>query len=224
MFVGRKLWVTLAFTVLMAVAFGVGCRGFFQPNVLESIVIQPPSVNLSVNAVQQFSAYGTYEDGTRSLISTGLIWTSSSPSISITAGGSATGLTVTSAAATITGSAQGLSGTATASVIGDVVNMTVSPTTGTVTAGGQSVTFTFAATPGPPTFITEDDGGTLTTTPDDGIFTCTVGVNQDNNPAEVCALSSGGTPSSSYTLFMSYPSTSGGTVNSPTATVTVTGS
>jgi len=219
MFVGRKLWLTLAFTILMALAFGVSCRGFFQPNVLESIVIQPPSVNLSVNAVQQFSAYGTYEDGTRSLISTGLEWTSSSPSISITAGGSATGLSVTSAAATITGSAQGLSGTATATVIGDVTAITVSPTTATITAGGNPVFFTFAATPGPPTFINESNGGTLTITTEDSFLTCTAGVNPANDPAEECLLSQGGT-ATSYTLQMSYPSTSGGTVSSPIATLT----
>jgi hypothetical protein len=223
MFVGRKLALTLAFTVLVALAFGVSCRGFFQPNVLETITIQPPSVNLEVSAVQQFSAYGTYEDGTRALISSGVVWSSDSPAISITAGGSATGLTVTSSAATITGSAQGLSGTATASVIGDVTTITVSPTSATIAAEG-SVTFTFAATPGPPTFITDDNGGTLTTSPDDGIFTCTVGVDKNNNPAEVCSLTTITGASPSYTLFMQYPNTSGGTATSPTATVTVTGS
>jgi len=223
MFVGRKLWLTLGFTGLIALAFGVSCRGFFQPNVLESIVIQPPSVNLSVNAVQQFTAYGTYEDGTRSLISTGLVWTSSSPSIAITAGGSATGLSVTSAAATITGSAQGLSGTATATVIGDVTSISVSPTSATITPGGNSVTFTFAATPGPPTFINENNGGTLTITTQDSFLTCTGETNDANDPVEVCSLAQG-TTATSYQLQMSYPSTSGGTVTSPIATLTVTGS
>jgi hypothetical protein len=223
MFVGRKLWLTLGFTGLITLAFGVSCRGFFQPNVLESIVIQPPSVNLSVNAVQQFTAYGTYEDGTRSLISTGLVWTSSSPSIAITAGGSATGLSVTSAAATITGSAQGLSGTATATVIGDVTSISVSPTSATITPGGNSVTFTFAATPGPPTFINENNGGTLTITTQDSFLTCTGETNDANDPVEVCSLAQG-TTATSYQLQMSYPSTSGGTVTSPIATLTVTGS
>src|ERR1039458_1936890 len=36
MFTGRKLALTLAFTVLVAVAFGVSCGKFFQPNALES--------------------------------------------------------------------------------------------------------------------------------------------------------------------------------------------
>jgi hypothetical protein len=222
MFVGRKLALTLAFTVLVALAFGVSCRGFFQPNVLESIVIQPPSVNFEVNATQQFSAYGTYQDGTRALISSGVVWSSDSPSITITAGGNATGLSVTTAAATITGSAQGLSGTATASVIGDVTTITVSPTSATISAE-SSVTFTFAATPGPPNFITDDNGGTLSTLPADGIFTCSVGVNAENNPAEVCTLSSTTGASASYTVQMSYPGLSGVTINSPMVTVTVTG-
>src|ERR1035438_839218 len=41
MFTGRKLALTIAFTVLVALAFGVGCRNFFQPNTLTAVSIQP---------------------------------------------------------------------------------------------------------------------------------------------------------------------------------------
>jgi hypothetical protein len=220
MFTGRKLPLTLAFAAILLIAFGAGCRGFFQPNTLETVTIQPPSLDLGVNATQQFTAYGTYEDGSRSQITSGLVWTSSdSVDVPITSGGLVTGVNVTSAAATITGSAQGLSGTATVSVIGDVASIFGTESASTITANGSSVTFTFAATPGPPTYITADNGGTLTITTADSFFTCTVGTDANDNPAEVCSLAQGGT-ATSYQLQMSYPSSSGGTVNSNVLTVT----
>src|SRR6266436_7587776 len=39
MLTGRKLALTLAFTVLVALAFGAGCRGFFPKSVLQSLEI-----------------------------------------------------------------------------------------------------------------------------------------------------------------------------------------
>src|SRR5271163_1907004 len=87
MLTGRKLALTLAFSVLVALAFGAGCQGFFPPNVLETIQIQPPTLNLGISAQQQFTAFGTYEDGTRSQVTSGLVWTSNSPSVTITNGG-----------------------------------------------------------------------------------------------------------------------------------------
>jgi hypothetical protein len=221
MLTGRKLALTLAFAVLIALAFGVSCKGFFQPNTLTAVTIQPPTVNLGVNAQQSFTAYGTYQDGSRSQITSGVVWSSDSPEVTITAGGDATALAVTTSSATITGSAQGLSGTATVTVVGDVTTITVSPTSANITAGGNPVTFTFAASPGPPSYITAANGGTLTITTSDSFFTCAPGVDSNNNPAEVCSLASGGT-ATSYQLQMSYPSSSGGTAVSPVVTVTAT--
>jgi hypothetical protein len=222
MLTGRRLALTLAFTVLVALAFGVSCRGFFPPDVLETIQIQPASLNLGVGAQQQFTAFGTDQNNDRSQITSGLVWTSDSPSVTITSGGLAQGVSVTTTAVTITGSAQGISGTATVTVIGDVTSISVSPASATVTAGGSAVIFTFASSPGPPNFVTSDNGGTLTITPSDNLFTCTVGVDSSNNPAESCTLSTATGAAPSYTLQMSYPNVSGtGTVTSPTATVTV---
>lgn len=220
MFTGRKLVLTLAFTILIALAFGVSCRDFFQPNTLETVTLQPPTLNIGVGATQQFTAYGTYQDNTRSQISSGLVWTSSDPTDApITAGGLLTAVNVTTSAVTITGSAQGLSGTATVSVVGDVTNITGTQSASSIKAGGDPVTFTFAATPGPPAFITADNGGTLTITTADSFFTCTTGTDANGNPAETCLLASGGT-ATSYQLQMSYPSSSGSTVLSNILTVT----
>ncbi len=227
MLTGRKLALTLAFAVLVALAFGVSCQGFFQPNTLNSISIQPPSLNLDVNATQSFSAWGTYQDGSRSQITSGVVWTSDSPSVTITAGGTATGVSVTTSSATITGSAQGLSGTATVTVIGDVTSMTVSPTTATIAENATATPFTFTGSPGPPTYITADNGGTLTITASGTIgtsdFMCTVGTDAHGNPAELCSATQGAFAGSPYTIQMSYPTPSGGIVTSPIATVTVTG-
>jgi hypothetical protein len=212
MLTGRKLALTLAFTVLVAVAFGVSCKGFFTGNTLQSVAIQPSTLDFQVNATQQFSAWGTYQDNTRSQITSGVVWTSDSPDVTITAGGLATAQIVTSAAATITGSAQGLNGTATVNVIGDVTSMSVSPTTATVTVNAPGVAFTFTGSPGPPTYITVGNGGTLTITPSNSDFTCTVGTDAKGNPAEVCQAITNASTGSPYTITMSYPTPSGGTV------------
>jgi hypothetical protein len=219
MWTGRKLGLTLAFTVLIALAAGVSCRGFFQPNTLETVTLQPPSLNIGVGLTQQFTAYGTYEDNSRTPITSGVVWTSSDPTdVPITAGGLLTAVNVTSEAVTITGSAQGLSATSSVSVVGDVTSITGTESASSITANGSTVTFTFAATPGPPAFITADNGGTLNITTADSSFTCTVGTNADGDPAEVCSLASGGT-ATQYQLQMSYPSSSGSTVNSNVLTI-----
>jgi hypothetical protein len=220
MLTGRKLALTFAFTVLVALAFGAGCRGFFQPNTLETVTLQPPSLDIGIGSTQQFTAFGTYEDGSRAQITSGIVWTSSdSVDVPITAEGLLTGVNVTAASVTITGSAQGLSGTATVSVVGDVTTITGTESASTITANGDPVYFTFAATPGPPAFITADNGGFLTITTADSFFSCATGTNPSGDPAEVCSLIEGGT-ATSYQLQMSYPSSSGATVNSNVLTVT----
>lgn len=226
MLTGRKLALTLAFTVLVALAFGVSCKGFFTGNTLQSVAIQPSTLNFQVNATQQFSAWGTYQDGTRSQITSGVVWSSSSPDVTITSGGLATAQIVTSTAVTITGAAQGLNGTATVNVIGNVTSMTVSPSTATVTVGATGVPFTFTGSPGPPTYITADNGGTLTITASNSFstsdFTCTVGTDAKGNPAEVCQATTGASGGSPYTIQMSYPTPAGGTATA-SATANISG-
>jgi hypothetical protein len=219
-FSGKKLALISAFTLLLVTAFGAGCKGFFPGNTLNSVSIQPSTLNFQVNDTQQFTAWGTYQDGTRSQITSGVVWTSDSSNVTITSGGLATAVAVTTSAATITGSAQALPGTATVNVIGNVTSITGTSSAGTIKAGGNPVTVTFKGSPGPPDYITAGNGGTLTITTADSFFACTVGVDASNNPAESCTLTQGGT-ATQYQLQMSYPSPSGGTVTSNTVTVTV---
>jgi hypothetical protein len=71
-------------------------------------------------------------------------------------------------------------------------------------------------------FITADNGGTLTITPADNFVTCTVSVDSNTNPDELCTAVQGANTITPYQLVMTYPSPTGGTVTStPTATLTV---
>ena len=222
MLTGRKLALRLAFTVLVALTFGVSCRGFFPKPVLQSIAINPTAPQVNVGKTQTLQLFGTYDNGTRSQVTSGVSWSAVPTSVAtVTGTGSATLTGVASGSATITASAQALSATATATVIGNVTSITVNPTSGNVKVGGSTgAPFTFAGTPGPPAFITANNGGTLVITPADGKITCTVSVDKSSNPDELCTAITGAT--SSYTIVITYPSPTGGTVTStPTATLSV---
>src|SRR5258708_19719657 len=63
---GRKLALELAFTVLVAVAFGASCRGFFPKPTLQSLAVGPATPTLQTgptNNTRQMTAGGTYDDG-----------------------------------------------------------------------------------------------------------------------------------------------------------------
>jgi hypothetical protein len=218
---GRKLALTLAFAGLLILAFGAGCQGFFVQPTLSSLAINPTAPSVEVGYSETLTVYGTYSDGSRSIVTSGVGWSSVPTSVAtVTGTGSAILNGVTSGSATITASAQALSATATATVIGDVTSITVSPSSGSVSIGGSGAPFTFTATPGPPAYITADNGGILVFSPSDGLITCTVSLDSNNNPDELCTATTGAAPS--YTIFMTYPSATGGTVTStPAATLTV---
>jgi hypothetical protein len=221
MLTGRKLALTLAFSALVAIATGVSCRGFFVQPTLSSLAINPTAPSVLVNGTQTLTVYGTYSDGSRSVVTSGVGWSSVPTSVATIVGtGSAILTGVASGSATITASAQALSTTATATVIGNVTAITVSPTSGSVSIGGTGASFTFAATPGPPSYITADNGGTLLISPADGFITCTVSVDGKGNPDELCTATTGAV--GPYSIVITYPSATGGTVTStPTATLTV---
>jgi|SRR5208282_2100520 hypothetical protein len=223
MLTGRRLALTLAFWALVAITTGVSCRGFFVQPTLSSLAINPTAPSVLVNGTQTLTVYGTYSDGSRSVVTSGVGWSSVPTSVATIVGtGSAILTGVASGSATITASAQALSTTATATVIGNVTAITVSPTSGSVSVGGAGAPFTFAATPGPPSYITADNGGTLLISPADGFITCTVSVDGKGNPDELCTAASGASTTTPYQLVMTYPSAAGGTVTStPTATLTV---
>ena len=213
MFASRKLALTLVFAVLIALAAGVSCQGFFQKNDLESIAIQPPSPQIEAGTTETLQAWGTYEDNSRAQITSGVIWTSSDASVvqidqnSGVATGEGTGGT-----ATITAAAQGISATATATVyLGTVTNFQIcSGTFGTGTCPASSWIVS-GTSGGSQTFYVQADYNSkaidLTTaatfavapTVTTGSFTCS----NSTSPA-TCTVDSGTSPTGSYTITVTY--------------------
>ena len=63
---GRKLALTLAFTVLVALAFGASCQGFFtKPNGRWPSPPRRPPFRQATGNTQQFSAVGIFDTGQR---------------------------------------------------------------------------------------------------------------------------------------------------------------
>ena len=236
MLTGRKLALELAFTMLVALAFGVSCRGFFPKPVLQSVTIQPasPQIQIGSSTTQTLQAWGTYDTKPRSLITSGVSWTSSPSTIVEIIGpcanaqscGSATVQGVASGTATITAAAQGLSATATATAYlsnitnfeacqGTTVPVTSCTSTWSVNALNGSTTQAFVAqgTSNGTTFdLTTAATWTVAPTPVTGSITCT---NNGASP-ELCLVVQN-TTAGPYTITVTY-----GANPTLTATVNVT--
>lgn len=213
MFTGRKLPLTLAFAVLVALAFGVSCRGFFPKPVLQSITIQPPSPQVAFNQTMNLQAWGVYDTG-RSQITSGVAWTSGSPNVLSVdpSSGLAKGLALGSA--TVTASAQGLSGTASATVyLTNITALAISPTSGSVTHGNGTIADFSALATANNAQINVTSGASWSVSPSaTGI---TASLSTDGTLEEYTADDTV-TPGT-YTISVTYP----GTNIVPTATLTV---
>lgn len=135
MLTGRKLALELAFTALVALAFGASCRGFFPKPKLTAVGITPanPTItDIAPNNIKQFSAVGTFDDGNSG--STPVSW-SSNASTTVASidsnSGLATAVGVGSATITATSTIlPTISGTTTLTVVpGNVTSITVTPST-----------------------------------------------------------------------------------------------
>jgi uncharacterized protein YjdB len=103
--------------------------------VLTSIAVTPATASVAAGKTQQFTATGTYSNGTTQNLTSSVIWTSSATSTAtINSGGLATALTT--GTATITAASGTISGSATLKVTAAVlVSIAVTPTTASVAAG-----------------------------------------------------------------------------------------
>jgi hypothetical protein len=133
MFTGRKLPITLAFVALVALAIGASCKSFFVDPTLTAITISPTSPQVEVGKTQQLSVFGTYDDGSRKQVKSGVNWStvptgivSIDPTTSIMTG-------VAVGTTQLTADAQGLNATATATAFQVVTGLTVC--TGTFDTG-----------------------------------------------------------------------------------------
>jgi hypothetical protein len=202
----QKLRLVGAFAVLATLALAVSCRGFFVNPTLTAISISPtaPQVEIGTTLSPALQVYGTYSDGSTGVVSSGVSWSSESPTVaSVTSGGVLQGLQLGTAVIDV--SAQAVTGSATATVfLGGVTAISVSPTSAPLSNGntGEVATFTFTATAnGTDTQITTDDGAVLTLTPSSTDLTCT-----PSGTTEVCSTD-GSATQTTYNLVMTYPNT-----------------
>src|ERR1700678_1175210 len=135
MFTGRKLALTLAFTVLVALAFGVSCKGFFVSPTLTSLTINPSAPNVQLNTTTTLQAFGVYNDGSSAYLTSGVSWSSSDPTVAAITGncatqicGSATLSGVAVGTSTINAGSQSVTSTATATTYITVSSLTIAPT------------------------------------------------------------------------------------------------
>jgi hypothetical protein len=146
MLTGRKLALTLAFAVLVILAFGAGCHGFFVDPTLTSLSITPATPTISSQApgnTQQFSAVGVFNDGSSG--STPVTWSSSTATVATI--NSSTGLATAVAVGTTTITATStklpsITATTQLTVVpGNVTSLTVTPSSqSTTTSAGFTLT------------------------------------------------------------------------------------
>src|SRR3979411_2204738 len=110
----KKLQIVAAFATLLLFALGLGCSGFFVNPTLTGITVGPTATIQTNNTVQE-SAVGTYNDGSTKAITTGVNWTSGTPSVAtISKSGLVTG--VSQGQSIMTGASGTQTGTATITV------------------------------------------------------------------------------------------------------------
>jgi hypothetical protein len=201
----QKLRLAGAVAALATLALAVSCRGFFVNPVLTSIAISPgtPQVAINTQLVPALQVFGTYDDGSRSQVKSGVSWSSSDPNIAAidSVSGVLTGVSL--GTATITASAQALTATATATTyLSGISSISVTPTSAAISSGNEVAIFDFTAQANGVTVpITTSNGGNLVISPATSDITCTPSGND-----EICT-GDGSQTVGTYTLTMTYPGT-----------------
>jgi trimeric autotransporter adhesin len=102
---------------------------------LVSISVTPVGLTLGIGINQQYVATATYSDGTSADLTSGVTWTSSSPSV-VTINSSGVATTVAAGQTTITASISGLNDTSTLTVVAaQLISIAVSPAVQSIAAG-----------------------------------------------------------------------------------------
>jgi hypothetical protein len=108
------------------------------PPALTAIAITPASVILNLNGIQQYSAIGTYSNGTTATITSSVTWVSSSPTtVSISTGGLATLLLNSSTATSITAVSGAITSNASAVAAAVLTAIAITPASISVGLGAQ---------------------------------------------------------------------------------------
>ena len=190
-----------------------------DPPTLVSIAVSPTNASIVATGQQQFTATGTYSDGSHQNLTSTATWTSSAPSIAtISSAGLATG--VAAGGTTIKATSGSISGS----------------TTLTVTAAGD---FTISASPASLTVLQGNQGSSTITTTISGGFNASIALSASGapsgttvsfNPASIAAPGAGtstmtitvGTSTPTGTYPISVSGSGGGIQHTATVTLTVT--
>jgi hypothetical protein len=191
-FAGKKLPLTIAFTVLLVAAFGAGCKGFFVPPTLSSITINPASPSVQIGSTVALQAFGVNSDGTGSYLTSGVSWSTSDDTIATITG---------NGGATLTGVGLGTPSSQSIPVDGTTTDpyiIKAVTATGTIDISSSAV-------------LTAYLNGTAVTT-----LGCAYDSAGENGPGQYCT-DNGGTAAGNYQLVATYT----GTTLTATATLNV---
>lgn len=197
-----------AFAALATLALAVSCKGFFVNPTLTSISISPTSPQVEVSQTLQLQVFGTYNDGSRNQVKSGVSWSSSDPTVATVDPGSGIMTGLQTGTVTITADAQGLTSTASGTVFLVISSMSISPTSASITANGGTASFTVKAV---------SNGSTIDIT-SAAILTpavSTISCGYDGVSQQVCTDNSA--PTGTYKIVASYP----GSALTATANLTV---
>jgi uncharacterized protein YjdB len=212
-FAGKRLPLTIAFTLLLLAAFGAGCKGFFVPPTLTSITINPTTPSVQLGSTTTVQAYGINSNNEGMYLTSGVSWSSSDNTIAtVTGTGSATLNGVALGTVTLTAASESVTNTATATVYIAVSQITIMPTSQSIAAGGTtSQPYVVTATTSSGTMdisssatlavYTAYPGGTQITT-----VTCTYDASGSGGAGQYCT-DNGGTTAGNYAIVASYTGT-----------------
>jgi uncharacterized protein YjdB len=131
----QKLQVLAASITLLLLAAGVGCTGFFVNPTLTTITVSPTTPSIQENATLQMIATGSYDDGSTKTITGSVSWSTSDDTIA-TVNSSGVVKGVAPGSASITATSAAISGSTTVNIsFANLVSITISPSSQSVTAG-----------------------------------------------------------------------------------------
>jgi len=149
----QKVRLAGACAALATLALAVSCSGFFVNPTLTGVSVGPSGVVLTLgsSAAPTFTmtATGTYSDGSQKTLTSGVVWSSTTPTIASV--GQSTGVVtgIAPGSASITASSGGCAScsgsTAVTVALGSVTSVIVSPSSQSVTIGGSPAIFTASA-------------------------------------------------------------------------------
>ncbi len=219
MWTGRKLVLTLAFTALVAVAFGVSCRGFFPKPTISSFVISPSAPTVPLGSTLQMHAFGTDSNGNPTGdITNKITWSSkASGIISISTGGLLTGKTLSTSTVEIDGNYQALTQQSTNATVcvenADPASFKIVPSTSTPPSNNSFTLTASADAPVGGVQTTVDITSSIVWTSGNSLVTITGGTDPVNATT--------GTATQNTSVLITAAYTCNGTTNTFTTNVTV---